>query len=223
MENLHKQNLLECFRPMVKVPGWGIKEADGFLALKGPVPQALFNFVWARAEAPALAGARAFHGDRPFCWVLEQGQDDTRLRAAGFQPGLAATVMTLDLDNYVFPGNGPGVTVIRTHSSQDFRFWSAAAGEALGVEVEDVRAFFLPLVRQAGCVPFLVLHEGRPAATSLAFCGAAATGLYSVATREPFRRMGLGQAATHACLQLAHYHGSPGAAHVSEGGVPHRV
>lgn len=210
MKNCHQQNLVEIFHLMEKVAGWGVLEQDGLLALKSPVSFPFANFAWGEATPAALARVKAFYGDLAFSWVLDEGQEgDAFLREAGFRAPETAPDMVLDLEGYAYPGHGPEIRLLRAYSSQDFRFWSATAAEALGLDVEAMRAFFLPLVREAGCVPFLALCEGVPAATSMAFCGGGTTGIYAVGTRESFRRRGLGQAVTHACLRAAQHHGSP--------------
>ena len=200
MNNLQNQNLHQCIQAMAHVPGWEALQEAGFLAVKAPVRESLVNFVWARPDPATLATAKDFFAGRPFIWAQEACQDGQWLLAAGFKPAQDFPDMVFDLQGYVAPALGPAVKVLRADSSLDFPFWAATAAEGLGMEVEVIRDFFQPLVREGGSVPFLVLHEGRPAATAMVFCGTV-TGIYAVATRPNYRRLGLGQAAIHACLQ----------------------
>lgn len=202
MGNQQIENLYETINKLRGVPGWELREDEGFLALKAPVAEPLLNYVWAAATAPHITLAKAFYEDQAFTWVLDQPGDAT-LRAAGFQDAESAPDMAFELEDYAFPGYGPGITVIRTYSTADFHFWASTAGEALGLDVDLLKAFFLPLVREAGYVPFLAFHDGRPAATAMLFPATRTAGIYAVGTREPFRRLGLGHAVIHACLQLA--------------------
>lgn len=201
MENHQIANLYEGFRRMRRLPGWELLERDGLLAFKAPVPEAFANYVWAGAEPERIEAAREFYGDSPFTWVLLEGQADAPLRAAGFSNPAPAPDMAFDLRGYAFPGYGSGISVLRAFSSQDFFFWAATAGQAFGMDGEVLRAFFQPLVKEAGWVPFLALHQGRPAATAMAFCAGDTVGIYSVGTREGYRRLGLGEAVIHACLR----------------------
>jgi len=208
MTNLLKQNMWEQFKALRGVPGWGVLERDGLLALKSPVSHAFFNFAWGTAEPSLIEKAKTFYGRRPFSWLLEEGAGDTALLEAGFALTDTLPDMVFDLDGYVFPGHGPGFTCIQPYGSHDLRTWAVTAGEAFGLDASLLEDFFLPLVREAGCVPILALCDGVPAATAMIFGGTTATGIYTVGTREPYRRQGLGRAMVHACLRLAVQYGS---------------
>jgi ribosomal protein S18 acetylase RimI-like enzyme len=199
MENQHMQNFIECVR--AAGPGWEIVEEDSFTAVKSPVRDPIGNCIWARAGSEAIARSKAFFGDHAFTWALEEGQDGAPLQAAGFKVPEAVPDLVLNLDRYTCPGYRRGIRVARADSNEDFPFWAATAGEALGLCGGAVRAFFLPLV-QGGAVPFLAYHEGLPAATALAYCAEETLGVYAVGTRPVYRRMGLGRAVTDACLNL---------------------
>ena len=198
MENLHIQNFMECAR----AAGWERIEEDGFTAVKSPVRETFANFVWAPAEQAAIEKSRRFFGDCPFTWALEQGQDGGPLCAAGFQQPEPVPDMVLDLDKYSSPGHGRRIRIARADTREDFPFWAATAGEALGLWSDSVKGFFLPLVHEGGAVPLLAFYDGLPAATALAICGHEALGIYAVGTRKAYRRMGLGRAVTQACLTL---------------------
>jgi ribosomal protein S18 acetylase RimI-like enzyme len=201
MDNPQIANLQEGYRRMRANPGWEVLEQDGLLALKAPVPQPFANYVWAGAEPGALEVVQGFFGDSPYTWVLQEGQNDRLLRQAGFLAPEAAPDMSMGLDTYAFPGFAPEIQVLRAYSTQDLFFWAATAGQAFGVDGEVMRAFFQPLVREAGWVPFLALHQGRPAATAMAFGFGGTLGIYGVGTRDGFRRLGLGAAVVNACLR----------------------
>jgi GNAT superfamily N-acetyltransferase len=87
--------------------------------------------------------------------------------------------------------------------SSEMQQWVETAAEIFELSAQDTREFFLPLIQTAGLIPFLVLYDGEPAATSLVFCGKEVAGIYAMGTRKPFRRKGLGSVALHACLQVA--------------------
>lgn len=208
LKSSHLQNLFEAYLAMAKVPGWDALDLDRLLVLAAPVAEPFASLAWGEATPAAILRARDCCAGRPFSWALNEGQAVEPLRQAGFHPAGTSTEMVLDLEEYGFPGLEPGITVIRAYSDQDFHTWSDTAAEALGLPPGPLRAFMRPLVRVAGCIPFLALFQGTPAATSLAFHGLESTGLYTVATREAFRRRGLGCAVTHACLRAAQNHGS---------------
>jgi len=198
MENLQKQNFLEC----AVAAGWDVEEGDGFAAVKSPVREAFANTVWAAPEPEAIERSKRFFGDHPFSWSLDEGQDGAALRAAGFKAPESVPGLVLNLDGYTSPGHSRRVKIARADADEDFPFWASAASEALGLCADSVRRFFLPLVCEGGAVPFLALHDGLPAATALAYCGDHALGIYAVGTRPAYRRMGLGRAVTQACLTL---------------------
>ncbi|MDR3671983.1 MAG: GNAT family N-acetyltransferase [Holophaga sp.] len=198
MKNFHIQNFLECAR----AAGWEVIEEDGFQAVKSPVRDAFANFVWGPAEPGLIERSRDWFGESGFTWALMEGQDGAALRQAGFQPPETVPDLVLDLDRHTCRQCPSGIRLARADSSHDFPFWAATASEALGLSGEAVRGFFLPLVREGGAVPLLAFQNGLPAATALAYCGTEALGIYAVGTRPAYRRMGLGRAATEACLAL---------------------
>jgi ribosomal protein S18 acetylase RimI-like enzyme len=201
MVDKHKQNFIECFRSVGPGRGWETVEEHGFTALKSPLREALGNIVWAAPEPGAVARAKAFFGDHAFTWMLQEGQDGGPLSAAGAEHHETLPDLVFDLDPYTCPGHGRRTRIARADSTLDFPFWAATASEALGLDGEAVRTFFRPIVL-AGAVPFLAYQDGLPAATALAFVGSETLGIYAVGTREAYRRMGLGRAVTHACLNL---------------------
>jgi len=198
MENFHVQNFVECAR----AAGWEVVQEDGFTAVKSPVREAFANFVWAPAESGHIQRSRGLFGEHPFTWALEPGQDGGPLQAAGFRQPEAVPDMVLDLDRYSSPGHSRRIRISRADADEDFPFWAATAGEALGLCGGAVKDFFLPLVRKGGAVPLLAFMDGLPAATALGYCGDEALGVYAVGTRPAYRRMGLGRAVTQACLTL---------------------
>jgi GNAT superfamily N-acetyltransferase len=208
MINQLQQNVYEKFKILQPVPGWGVLEQDGLLALKSPLGHAFFNFMWGTAAPAPIARAKAFYDGQPFTWLLDEGADHAPLLESGFTLSDTLPDMVFQMEGYAFPGQAPGITCIRAYGSHDLRTWAVTAGEAFGLDAALFRDFYLPMVRQAGCVPILALCDGVPAATAMAFCGAAATGIYTVGTREPFRRRGLARSVVHACLRLAQHHGS---------------
>jgi len=199
MVDKHKQNFIECFRSAG--PGWEVVEEDGFVALKSPIREAMGNLVWAAPEPGTVARAKAFFGGHGFTWMLQEGQDGAPLGAAGARLHETLPDLVFGLDPYTCPGHGRRTRIAQADANLDFPFWAATASEALGLDGEVVRCFFRPMV-QAGAVPFLAYHDGLPAATALAFVGSETLGIYAVGTRAGYRRMGLGKAVTHACLDL---------------------
>jgi len=202
MGNLHKNNLIECVRSAGPAPGWEVVEADGYWAVKSPVREAFANVVWAQAEPAAIERSRRLFGSHPFTWVLAEGQDGAALRAAGFRVPQPVPDLVLNLDRYSSPGHGRRIRIRRADAAEDFPFWAATAGEALGLSGDALGSFFLPLLGRGGAVPLLAFHDGLPAAAAIAYCGEEALGIYAVGTRPAYRRMGLGRAVTQACLTL---------------------
>ncbi len=156
MTNLLQQNMCEIFNILEKVPGWGVLAQDGWVALKSPVSHAFFNFVWGTPAPGPIETAKAFYGGQPFTWLLDEEAGDGPLREAGFALTETLPDMVFHMDGYGFPGHAPGVNCIRAYGSHDLRTWAVTAGEAFGLDSALFREFFLPMVREAGCVPILV-------------------------------------------------------------------
>lgn len=201
MLDLQKENWVECVAKMFFSPGWEVLREGGLVALKSPARRPLANLVWG---APTLAGldlCRRFYRARPFSWHLSPEQDPSPLLEAGFRKLDPTPEMVFDLAVARPWPPRPGVALTRPRSEEDLRGWAEVVGEGFGIPAEEVLEFHRPLLRQAGVIPFLAWHSGQPAASALLFPGSSCAGIYSVSTRGAFRRLGLGSAVIHACLQ----------------------
>jgi ribosomal protein S18 acetylase RimI-like enzyme len=203
LKNLQRHNLREGLKKMAGTPGWAMREEDDFLATRSPGLESLGNDVWAAATPRNLARARAFFGAQPFNWLLEEGRDGSLLAAAGAPEPEAIPEMVLPLREAPAWEPPRGIELARAESDLEFREWSAIVSRTFGLEPENTRAFFRALQRTAGFIPFLARIDRQPAGTAMVFPGATGAGIFAVATREEYRRRGLGSALTRACLREA--------------------
>ena len=203
MKDFQKQNFVEILQRMHSIPGWDVLETSRFLALKSPARDPLVNFVWGDVTLKNFKAAQSFFGKRSYLWVISPGQSGQDLLGLGFEEPTPSVEMLLHLDTYVAPKSFPQIDVMTPTLDSEMQQWVKTAAEIFGLSAEGIEEFFLPLIQTAGLIPFLALYEGKPAATSLVFCGKEVAGIYAMGTRESFRRKGLGSAALHACLQAA--------------------
>jgi len=203
MKNLQKHNLREGLRRMAGTPGWELLEAEGFLAIRSPGPEALGNDLWAAATPANLAKARAFFDGQPFHWLLEEGQDDGCLAAAGAPAPERLPEMVFPLGAGLGRARRRGLVIAKAESEAAFLEWCVVLSESMALDLEVTRRYFEALHRTAGFIPFLARVEDQPAATAMVFPGRTGAGIFAVATLEPFRRQGLGSALVRACLEEA--------------------
>jgi ribosomal protein S18 acetylase RimI-like enzyme len=146
---------------------------------------------------------------RPFVARLRVGADDAvaeELARLGMREERGETLPGLALHPIAFPGEAalPDGLVIRRATEE------AGLADHYAIVVE---AFGLPLEIASGLMPAAALaHEplyvgyvdGEPAVTALTYTGQGTVGIYNVATREAWRRRGLGTAITrHAIVDAA--------------------
>lgn len=146
---------------------------------------------------------------RPFVARLRVGPDDgvaQELEGLGMREEGGETLPAMALHPIAFPGvtEPPDGLVIRRVTDD------AGLADHYAIVVE---AFGLPLEIASGLMPAAALaHEplyvgyvdGEPAATALTYTGDGTVGIYNVATREAWRRRGLGTAITrHAIVDAA--------------------
>jgi GNAT superfamily N-acetyltransferase len=203
VKDLQKQNFLEILQCMHSLPGWDILKTGNFLGLKSPARFPLVNFVWGDVTLENFKAAQSFFGNHSYVWVISPEQKGQDLLDFGFGKPIASVEMLLCLEAYVGPKSSPQINIITPTLHSEIQQWVETAAEIFKLSKEGVQEFFLPLIQTAGLIPFLALYDGKPAATSLVFCGKEVAGVYAMGTLKPFRRKGLGSAALHACLQAA--------------------
>jgi len=200
MKDLAKANLIACVAAMAPRPGWEVLREEGLVALKAPSRHPLANFAWGPVSERNLELCRAFYGPMPYSWLLAPGQDPAGLAELGFWAADPCPEMVCDLARAEPLEPVEGVRVVRA-DREHLVHWEALVGEGFRIPGPDVREFFLPLIEQGGCVPYLAYHRDRPAATALTFRSQGTLGIYAVATGRAHRRLGLGQAVIGACVE----------------------
>ncbi len=111
--------------------------------------------------------------------------------------------MELNLAEYNCSSLSASIEVQEVHSSEDYLKWIAVAAEWLNVDLSFVDQFYIPWIKTGRFIPYLGFFDGKPAATSLVYCGSLGAAIYCLGTPSPFRNRGLGTAVTHACLKAA--------------------
>ncbi|MFY9590290.1 GNAT family N-acetyltransferase [Rickettsia endosymbiont of Halotydeus destructor] len=112
--------------------------------------------------------------------------------------------MVINLISYVPAATSHNnIKVISPISNYDLQLWFETAIDTFKFDLKEFKNFFYPLIEVAGCVPFLAFYDDKPAATALVYCGKNEAGIYTMSTKENFRRNGLGSAVAQACLSLA--------------------
>ncbi|MFN8769600.1 MAG: hypothetical protein ACK5Z5_00765 [Neisseriaceae bacterium] len=193
---LQQQNFKEIIQKMVLVPGWEILEQGNLLALKSPVPAPLVNMVWGNVTEKHYANVMDFYKGAEFYWLLDLDQVNNipdKLKHLFIKQGkyLKFPEMFLNLHNYIKPANFPGVDIIIPKTKDELQIWTKTAISTLDIKETDFQQFFYPLIDLVNSIPLLLYYNGQPA------------GIYTMSTKEKFRRKSVGSAAIHACLKIA--------------------
>lgn len=194
-------NFLEVLQRMSVVPGWEILKIDGVLALKAPGDTPFVNMVWGIPRVEAIKTVRRFYSGKPYCWLAEgypAGLEDY-----GFQGTMEFPEMLLSLDTYRSRTHARAISVEAVVSDVQLDIWSRTAVDSFEFDITAFRDFFYPIIRLAGCQPFLARLEGEPAATALIYHGQFEVGIYTMSTKAEFRRKGLASAVLGAVLDAA--------------------
>lgn len=213
-KDLQKQNFLEILRVMQSVPGWEILREGNLLALKAPGPLPLVNYVWGEVTEESLQKVLSFYSSRPFYWFLTPEQkeecgarliENSLKGPESFPPPEYFAEMTLRLEKHNLIPHSSDIEFKQVDTQQLFQQWMTTAAEGLGFDSQAIEEFVIPLIKEAGLIPFLGFYKGEPAATSMVYCdpNTDTAGVYFLCTRPAFRRKGLGSAVTEACLQTA--------------------
>lgn len=217
-KDFQQQNFLEILRRMQSVPGWEILEESKVLALKAPGPFPFVNFVWGDVTSESLQSVFSFYASQSFYWLLSPEQNEKYggllvqkgLKGSeSFPPPECFPEMSLNLNKHNPVLHSSDIEVKKVDTSQLFQQWLPTAAEGLEIDSQAIEDFVVPLIKEAGTIPFLAFYKGEPAATSMVYCGhkTRTAGLYFLSTRPAFRRKGLGSAVTEACLQTAKHAG----------------
>lgn len=200
-------NFLEVLQRMSSVAGWEILEVERVMALKAPGDIPFVNMVWGIPSVEAVKAVRRFYAGKPYCWLAEGRPSG--LEGYGFKEASEFPEMLLSLDTYHSRSYSSKITVEAALSDAQLDVWSKIAAETFGFDLTRFRDFFYPVIRHAGCQPFLVCYEGVPAATALMCIGQFEVGIYTMSTRPEFRRKGLASAVLGTVLDAAKAKGVP--------------
>jgi len=201
-KDLQKQLFLESMS-LICEPGWEVLKEKELIAFKAPVVVPFMNFVYGTVSLGAHQKIKDFYEKKPFFWLLSEDQKEQLLLEWGFAGPDLTFEMGLDLANYRYPGIRADLEVREVHSAEDHLQWMHVAAEWLKIDPLFVEQFFSPWIKTGKYTPYLGLCEGKPAATSLVYCGHLGAALYCLGTLPAFRNRGLGSAVTHACLKKA--------------------
>ncbi|WP_166361399.1 GNAT family N-acetyltransferase [Pseudomonas akapageensis] len=199
-------NFLEVLQRMSTVPGWEILQSDRVMALKAPGEIPFVNMAWGIPSVESIKAVRQFYTGRPYCWLAEG--HPSGLEDYGFLAATEFPEMLLSLDTYPSLTYSSKITVEEVSSDSQLQVWSATAVDSFGFDITCFRDFFYPIIRVAGCQPFLACYEGVPAATALIYNGQFEVGVYTMSTRVEFRRKGLASAVLAAALEVAKANGA---------------
>lgn len=216
--NFQQQNFLEILRRMQSVPGWEILREEKLLALKAPGPFPFVNFVWGDVTSESLQSVFSFYDSQSFYWLLTAEQNEKQGRfliqkglkgSECFPPPECFPEMSLNLKTHNPVLHSYDIDIRKVDTPQLFQQWLPTAAEGLEIDSQAIEDFVVPLIKEAGTIPFLAFYKGEPAATSMVYCdhNTSTAGLYFLCTRPTFRRKGLGLAVTEACLQTAKHAG----------------
>lgn len=199
--NLQQSNFLEILEKMSPVLGWEILKIQGIVALKAPAGIPLVNFVWGAPDLATQHAVDIFYNGKPYYWLTPNIIQNLDL--PNFINSEPFPEMVIDLTSYTPATNSQNIKVISPLSNYDLQLWSETAVNTFGFDLKEFQDFFYPLIKVAGCVPFLAFYDNKPASTALVYCGKNEAAIYAMSTKADFRRNGLGSAVAHACLSLA--------------------
>lgn len=203
LKDLQKKNFYDVMEKMASTPGWSILEENNLLALKSEVNIPLINFVWGDPTQKNIEKIKSFYPYHAFTWLLTSEQNSNPLIQAGFEFSDSSPEMVLNLEEYQIEAYPANIQAVKVNTPEELNRWAQVASKSFSTVVKELEAFFDPLIKIAGVVPFLIYDDGVPTSTSLVYCDNHIAGIYSMSTLEQFRRKGLGRIALQACLDEA--------------------
>lgn len=201
-------NYAAAFRALAPIALDGAaEELDGVLLVRVGVPVSLFNVAFVRAPLadPTAAirhsiGYFDAHG-LPFHVRIREGVDEEAERQAvahGLEPSGTQPGMCLHpIRSHTSATGGLRIEVVDRPEKLDVYLQTMSEGSGMPVEIAR-RVFVADRVHGLdGATLYLGYVDGAPACTSALIMGPDdVAGVYNVATLDPFRRQGLGEAMT---------------------------
>ena len=188
---------------LIQEPGWEILKAGDLIAFKCSVALPFMNLVYGNITLDAYQKVKDFYQKQSFFWLLSEAQEEQPLLDWGFTGPDLTFEMGLNLANYHYPKASADLEVREAASSEDYQKWIQVAAGWLNVDPLFVDEFFTPWIKTGRFTPYLGSCDGKPAATSLVYCGHLGAEICCLGTLPTFRNRGLGTAVTHACLKRA--------------------
>jgi ribosomal protein S18 acetylase RimI-like enzyme len=184
--------------------GMTVEEGDGWLLVNSGLPSDTFNILFCRDQLAAadLREAVGYFRSRqlPFAaWVGPEAPAAPILEGLGLRQTEAETGMLLDAADFRPGGLPSGLTIARVTDPVGLR---AFAGVVAGQPPDAAVLQFYELIRatvlrdESPMRLFVGYWGGEPVATAEAFLSEGVGGVYSVATRDHYRRRGIGSALT---------------------------
>jgi len=209
-------NYFEAWRLLAANVATGIvEEDDEILFAAGGGPVAYFNSAFVKPPARPSTCARraaAFFRDRHLPFVIRfRDEGDPAAAEACEAIGLVGAgespIMNADVD--AMPSLGPGFDVrVVDAGNYDEHVETMATG--FGLPAGILRSFFTVDLFGRGPFEAFTAYDpatGQPASTAALILSDGVAGIYNVATPEPFRRRGFGEATTRAAVDAGRRHG----------------
>jgi len=209
-------NYFEAWRLLAANVATGIVEDDDeILFAAGGGPIAYFNSAFVKPPThPAACVERAagFFRDRQLPFVVRfRDEGDSRAaeacEAAGLGRAGESPIMNADVD--AVPALGPGFDV-RVVDAGNYDEHVETMAQGFGLPVGILRSFFTVDLLGRGPFEAFTAYDpstGQAASTAALILSDGVAGIYNVATPEPFRRRGLGEATTRAAVDAGRRHG----------------
>ena len=200
-----------------RTPGMVVEHREDLLLVDSGLPSDTFNVVAMARFAEADADRRIAEAvqyfrtvGRPFAWWVGPGSRpvdlERRLQEYGLKAVESDLGMAMDLAELPSRVDVPvGLEVRHARVASELSDFAAVVADLWEPPDPAVRLFYesaSPLLLEEDCPMrlFVGYLDGYPVAASELFVGGGAAGIYSVATRTPFRRRGIGTTLTWTAL-----------------------
>lgn len=207
-EVMYTKNLAELYIKLSATKDFDILQFHEFQALKSPVECAPLNFIFGNLTEHNLTHARLFFQSTPYsCITKKENLDDHNiLKKNGFYPQNTIPEMERELQTYAILKHNPDITITQVTTQEEFEMWCMIINEVLGISATITKQVNYPAftLNDSSIILYLGFYQNIPAATSMAHVGKTSIGISSVTTRKAFRRKGIGQAMTQACILTQH-------------------